>query len=217
MADTLNDMQRAQLDEYVTRLYVAEDHTLDWIQSEAERNGLPSISVRGFEGRLLQMLIHMSGAKRIVEIGTLAGYSGTWMARALPADGKLYTLEKSSKHAAVARASFERAGVSGKVELLEGDALDSLRKIASKAPFDMVFIDADKDRYPAYQEWAVEHVRPGGLIVAHNAFRSGRILEPADEGDKLMDQFNQSIAADSRLESMILAIGDGFAVGIKKQ
>jgi predicted O-methyltransferase YrrM len=217
MSDIINDMNRAKLDVYVSELYVEEDEALKWIQSEAERNGLPTISVRGFEGRLLQMLVYMSSAKQVVEIGTLAGYSGTWLARALPSDGKLYTLEKSSKHAAVARASFERAGVSDKIELLEGDALDSLKKVAPHGPFDMVFIDADKDRYPAYLGWAVDHVRTGGMVVAHNAFRSGRILDLTDDGDHLMDQFNRSLSVDARLESMILAVGDGFAVAVKKQ
>jgi predicted O-methyltransferase YrrM len=216
MADSINDTNRAKLDDYVTELYVDEDEALEWIQFEAERNGLPAISVRPFEGRLLQMLVYMSGAKNMVEIGALAGYSGTWLARALPPDSKLYTLEKSSKHAAIARASFQRAGVSSRIELLEGDALDSLKKLTPRGPFDLVFIDADKGGYPAYLEWAVANLRPGGLVAAHNAFRGGRILEPSDEADKLMDLFNHSLANDDRLESMILAIGDGLAVGVKK-
>jgi predicted O-methyltransferase YrrM len=216
MSDVMNDTNRAKLDDYVTELFVDEDEVLEWIQHEAERNGLPSISVRGFEGRLLQMLVYMSGAKKIVEIGTLAGYSGTWLARALPPDGRLYTLEKSSKHAAVARASFQKAGVSSRIELLEGDALDSLKKLSPRGPFDLVFIDADKGGYPAYLDWAIANLRPGGVVAAHNAFRSGRILEPSEEADEQMDLFNHTLANDSRLESLILAIGDGLAVGVKK-
>jgi caffeoyl-CoA O-methyltransferase len=216
MADTLNDFTRAKLDDYVSELYVREDDVLQSIGPEAEKQGLPAISVRPFEGRLLQFLVYMTGAKKVVEIGTLAGYSGTWIARALPADGKLYTLEKSSKHAAVSRANFERAGVSGKIELLEGDAADSLKKLASKVPFDLVFIDADKESYPFYLEWAVDHLRPGGTVAAHNAFRSGKIFSPTDDADRAMDAFNRSLAANPRLESTILAIGDGMAVGVKK-
>jgi caffeoyl-CoA O-methyltransferase len=216
MADTLNDFTRAKLDDYVSELYVREDDVLQSIGPEAEKQGLPAISVRPFEGRLLQFLVYMTGAKKVVEIGTLAGYSGTWIARALPADGKLYTLEKSSKHAAVSRANFERAGVSGKIELLEGDAADSLKKLASKAPFDLVFIDADKESYPFYLDWAVDHLRPGGTVAAHNAFRSGKIFSPTDDADRAMDAFNRSLAANPRLESTILAIGDGMAVGVKK-
>src|SRR5690242_12263991 len=107
MADSLNDTLRTQLDVYVTETFVNEDEILQSIQAEAARNELPAISIRAFEGRLLQMLVHISGAKQIVEIGTLAGYSAVWLARALPAGGKLYTIEKSSKHAAIARANFE--------------------------------------------------------------------------------------------------------------
>src|SRR5579864_4337202 len=121
-----NEQLLTPLDEYITGLFGQEDDALRWIQSEADRLGLPQISVKSFEGRLLQILVHASGAHKIVEIGTLAGYSGTWLARALPADGKLYTLEKSSKHADVARASFERSGVADKVEIIQGDAMDSL-------------------------------------------------------------------------------------------
>jgi caffeoyl-CoA O-methyltransferase len=134
----------------------------------------------------------------------------------LPADGKLYTLEVSSKHARVAHGSFERAGVSSKVEILEGAALDSLKKLSSSGPFDLVFIDADKEGYPEYLAWAIENLRPGGMVAAHNAFRHGGIIEPQDDGDRAMDAFNRALAADSRLESTILAIGDGMAVGIKR-
>jgi caffeoyl-CoA O-methyltransferase len=216
MADTLNDLTRAKLDDYVSELYVNEDEVLKGIQAEAERQQMPAISVRPFEGRLLQFLVYSTNAKKVIEIGALAGYSGTWIARALPADGKLYTLEKSSKHAAVARSSFERAGVSNKVELLEGDAQDSLKKLTSKGPFDLIFIDADKPGYPAYLAWSVDNLRPGGMVAAHNAFRSGKVLAPESDDDRAMDAFNRALAAESRLESFILAIGDGMAVGVKK-
>lgn len=207
---------RSQLDGYVTNLYAQEDDTLRWIQQEANRHELPTISLKPFEGRLMQFLVGLVGAKKIVEIGTLAGYSGVWMARALPADGKLYTLEKSSKHAQVARASFQRAGVVNKVEILEGDARESLRKLSVKGPFDLVFIDADKASYPDYLAWAVDNLRPGGLVTAHNAFRGGSILQPQSEEDRAMLAFNQSIADNPKLDAMILAVGDGMAVGIKK-
>lgn len=212
----MDEVVRAKLDEYVVDLFVNEDDALRSIQGEADRNDMPRISLQAHEGRLLQFLALASGARKAVEIGTLAGYSGVWLARGLPADGKLYTLEVSSKHARVARNSFERAGVGSKVEILEGDALDSLKKLSSKGPFDLVFIDADKEGYPQYLAWAVENLRPGGIVAAHNAFRGGAIIEPRDEGDRAMDAFNRTLADDSRLESTILAIGDGMAVGIKK-
>ena len=216
MADILNDSTRTKLDEYVSSIYVQEDDAFNWIQAEATRQQLPNISIRAFEGRLLQMMVIISGAKKVVEIGALAGYSGTWLARALPEGGKLYTLEKSSKHAGVARSSFERAGVSDKVELMEGDALDSLKKLAPRGPFDLVFIDADKGGSPAYLEWAVANLRPGGIVAAHNAFRSGKILSPQDDDDRGMDDFNRALANNPKLESFIFAIGDGMAVGVKK-
>lgn len=217
MADVLNDMMRARLDEYVEALFVTEDDVLKTIQAEADRQQMPQISIRAFEGRLLQMLVYMTGAKKIIEIGALAGYSGVWLARALPADGKLYTLEYSSKHAAVSRASFEKAGVSDRVTLIEGRGVDSLATLVSEGPFDLVFIDADKLSYPAYLEWAAENLRPGGLVAAHNAFRSGKVIDQQSDDDRAMDAFNRALAAEPRLESFILAIGDGMAVGVKRR
>jgi caffeoyl-CoA O-methyltransferase len=205
-----------QLDRYVTDLFAREDDVLAWIKAETVRQDMPAINLRPFEGRLLQILMFALGARRVVEIGTLAGYSGVWIARALPPGGRLYTLEKSSKHAQVARASFERAGLSERVELLEGDAHDSLRKLASSGPFDLVFIDADKGGYIDYLNWAVDHLRPGGMVAAHNAFRHGGVLNPENEDDRKIQEFNAALASDSRLESTIVAVGDGMAVGIKK-
>lgn len=204
-----------ELEQYVADLFAPEDDALRWIQTHAEQNALPAISIKAHEGRLLQFLLVAIGAKTVVEIGTLAGYSGTWIARALPAEGKLYTLEKSSKHAAVARASFDHAGVANRVEVIEGAALGSLKKLTNRAPFDAVFIDADKGGYPDYFAWAVEHVRPGGLIAAHNALRHGRIVAPESDDDRAMDAFNRAFAADGRLFSTIIMAGDGMAVGIR--
>jgi caffeoyl-CoA O-methyltransferase len=205
-----------QLDQYVTDLFAREDDVLAWIKSEMVRNDMPAINLRPFEGRLLQVLIYALGARKVVEIGTLAGYSGVWIARALPPGGKLYTLEKSSKHAQVARASFEHAGVAGRVELLEGAGQDWLPKLAPNGPFDLVFIDADKGGYPGYLAWAIDNLRPGGMVAAHNALRGGKVLAPESDDDRMIRAFNQALADDTRLESMILGIGDGMAVGIKK-
>jgi len=195
-----------RLDDYVNDLFVHEDDALAWIKAETSRHDMPAINLKSFEGRLLQMLIYMLGARKVVEIGTLAGYSAVWIARALPAGGKLYTLEKSSKH----------AGVGDRVELLEGDAHDSLRKITAKGPFDLVFIDADKGGYIDYLAWAVDNLRPGGMVAAHNAFRHGAVLAPENDDDRTIQAFNAALAKDTRLESTILAVGDGMAVGIKR-
>jgi caffeoyl-CoA O-methyltransferase len=205
-----------KLTEYAANLSAHEDDVLRWIEAETERNEMPTINVQPFDGRLLQFLMRAVGARKVVEIGTLAGYSAVWLARALPANGKLFTLEKSGKHAQVARASFERAGLDGKVELLEGPALDSLKRLQSQAPFDFVFIDANKDGYPVYLDWAVENLRPGGMVAAHNAFRSGSVLAPESDEDRLMAEFNRAWIANARLDSLILPVGDGMAVGIRK-
>jgi predicted O-methyltransferase YrrM len=201
---------------YVNDLYAPEDDALRWIQAEAARRGLPSISVQPFEGRLLHMLVLMSGARKVVEIGTLAGYSSVWMARALPAGGKLFTLEMDSSHAAMARESFARAGVSDRVEIREGAALDSLQTLSADTPFDFVFIDADKTGYPAYLEWSIANLRAGGIVAAHNALRDGAVLDPQDDGDHAIAAYNRALANDPRLESYLFAIGDGLTVGVKK-
>ncbi len=204
------------LNQYVTLLFASEDDALKTIQEETRLNNMPQISLAPQEGRLLQFLVRSVGARKAVEIGTLAGYSGTWLARALPDGGKLYTLEMDSKHARVARANFERAGVSGKVDLIEGPALASLETIQAHGPFDFVFIDADKGGYPRYLEWAIQNLRSGGMVAAHNAFRGGGVITPDNDDDRGMHHFNRSIAEDERLFSTILAIGDGMAVGIKR-
>jgi caffeoyl-CoA O-methyltransferase len=211
-----NDRILTQLDDYVIDLFAQEDDALRWIQAEADRNELPQISIRAHEGRLLQILMRAIGAMKVVEVGALAGYSGVWLARALPADGKLTTLEKSSKHAQVARASFERAGVADRVELIEGSALDSLKKLTAQGPFDFMFIDADKANYIHYLSWGVNNIRPGGLITAHNAYRGGRVLNPESDDDRGMAAFNEALAHDTRLDSTVIGVGDGMAVAIRK-
>jgi caffeoyl-CoA O-methyltransferase len=212
----MDETIREAIDQYISQLFAPEDDALRHIQAEANRNNMPEISIQPFEGRLLQFLAQMANAKKIVEIGTLAGYSAAWLARALPSDGKLITLDVSEKHANVAKANLANAKLSDKVEVRQGDAHDLLKKLSADAPFDLVFIDADKDSYPFYLEWAIENVRQGGIIAAHNALRGGKIVAPDNDMDRAMAEFNKRIAEDSRLSSFILAIGDGMAVSIKK-
>jgi caffeoyl-CoA O-methyltransferase len=213
MSDTL----RERFDHYIGELFSpGEDDILKQIQASTEANDMPSISVQPFEGYLLGWLVRLVGAKTIVEVGTLAGYSGTWMARSLSADGKLYTVEKSSKHAKVAQANFEKAGLHDRVEVLQGDALAILGKVAAQGPFDMIFIDANKDQYPDYLAWAVENLRIGGIVTAHNAFRNGEIFDPQTDNDKGMARYNQALADDPRMDSVIIPMGDGLAVGVKR-
>ena len=207
-----------QINDYINDLFAPEDDALRWIRAELVRQEMPMIHIQPYEGRLLQMLMLSCGTRKAVEIGTLAGYSAVWMARALPSENgsKLYTLEKSAKHAAVSRESFAHAGVSERIELLEGDALISLKKLSAQAPFDFVFIDADKAGYPAYLDWAVKNLRAGGIVAAHNALRHGRILNPESADDSAVHAFNAALAQHPKLESYIMPIGDGMAVGVKR-
>lgn len=201
------------LDQYIVETFGGNDGALDWIQAEAERQELPKISIRPDEGLLLHLLARSVSPSRIVEIGTLAGYSGVWLARALPANGQLFTLEMNPKHAALARQSFEQAGVADKVTLMEGPALESLNQLEGE--YDFVFIDANKSGYADYLHWAIAHVRVGGMIAAHNALRGGRVTAPESDDDKAMAVFNQALAAEKTLASTIIAVGDGMAIGVR--
>lgn len=205
----------APLDQYVIDLFAREDDALQWIQSEANRNGLPQISIRAHEGKILQLLLRAIGARKALEIGALAGYSAVWIARALPEAGRLFTLEKSSKHAEIVRRSVERAGVAAKVTVLEGAGLDLLDKMAAEAPFDFVFLDADRSSYPKYLEWVARHLRVGGILAAHNAYAGGRVLTPTSEDDWGMVAFNAALAAHPQFDGVIIGVGDALAAAIK--
>ena len=206
----------AEINDYVNRLFSPEDEVLKWVREQSELNGLPAISVQPHEGRLLQILVMLVGARNVVEIGTLGGYSGIWMARALPEGGRITTVEISEKHAAVAQASFERAGVSDRVRVKVGDANQVLQTLESEGLFDFVFIDADKESYPQYFEWSIANLRAGGMVTAHNALRRGMVIEPEGPDNLALAAFNQALSEDERLEGHLLAIGDGLAVGIRR-
>ena len=152
----------------------------------------PQISLEPNEAKLLQLLVRLCGAKRVVEVGALAGYSGICIARALPADGKLITIEVSSLHAKVARAHFAHAGLADKATVLHGAGVDVLPKLASAGPFDLMFIDADKGNYHNYLDWAADNLRVGGAVVADNAFWQDYIFDPADP--KTTGPWSRSIA-----------------------
>ena len=196
---------------FVRAMFAPEDAILQTVRQRTTEHGLPQIAIRPEEGQMLQFLASLVGARRILEIGTLAGYSGIWLARALPADGELTTLELDPKHAQVAREHFALAGVAERVRVVEGEAMHTLTHELADARFDMVFVDADKTGYPDYLAWSVEHVRPGGLIAAHNAFRSGHLFadDPASQATRRM---LEAMAEDARLLSTIIPVGDGIAV-----
>jgi predicted O-methyltransferase YrrM len=220
----LTEALRARLTRYICETFAPEDDAFREAHADATAQGLPAIAVSADVGRLLSLLVHISGARRALEVGTLGGYSGTWIARALPADGRLVSLELDPKHAAVARRQFDRAGVGDRVEVRLGPALESLaaldaaRERGESPPFDLAFIDADKDNYPAYLDFALRLVRPGGLITADNVLHMTSWPEPIDGGPtshaglEAIRAFNRRLATDPRLESTILPLRDGVAV-----
>lgn len=202
MADETTD----RVDAYIRELFIPDDDALREALRDMEAAGLPTINVPAALGRLLGVLVRAVGARRVLEIGTLGGYSAIWMARALPADGWLISLEVDPRHAEVARANLERVGVAGRVEVRVGKALDLLPALANDVPFDLAFIDADKVSYPAYLDWALRLLRPGGLIVADNVLRGGSVADPAaaDEDVRAINRFNRAAASDPRLDAIIL-------------
>jgi predicted O-methyltransferase YrrM len=207
-----------EIDAYVAGLYAPPDEALTAALRESERAGLPSINVSASEGKLLQMLVEISGARRVLEIGTLGGYSAIHFARALPEDGALISLELDVCHAEVARRNVERAGLSNKVEIRVGDARDALAGIIEngEGPFDLIFIDADKEGYPEYLDWSLRLSRPGTLILGDNAIRGGSVIDPDDHSSRAMREFNEKLAKDPRLSALILPLIrdriDGLAI-----
>lgn len=169
------------VDNYLLDALIAPDPVLADALAANAANGLPPIDVSPTQGKFLHLLARIAGARRILEIGTLGGYSTIWLARALPADGTLVTCEFNEKHATVAQANIERAGLSGQVEIRRGPALDTLPELAGGAPFDLVFIDADKRSNAAYLDWAVRLGRPGTVIVVDNVIRRGQIVGNAGD------------------------------------
>lgn len=211
---------RAFIEEKLTALYAPEDEALRAALEAARANGMPAIQISPLQGKLLQLLAKACGARKILEIGALAGYSGIWLARALPADGRLISLELSEKHAGVARASLERAGMGDRAEVRVGPAAELLAALAPLAPFDLVFIDADKPGYPTYLDWALRLARSGTIIVADNCIRGGAPLRDApDTPDaRALGEYDRRVASDPRLLSIALPLDeggmDGFAISV---
>lgn len=211
------------VDEYVTGLLAPPDEALDAAVRAGEEAGLPQIQVSPPQGKLLQLLAKTIGAQSILEFGTLAGYSTIWLARALPAGGRLITLEANPRYAKVAGASIAAAGLGEVVEVRVGPALDQLPQLAADGvgPLDLTFIDADKVHTPDYFAWALEHARPGGLIVADNVVRDGRLADPSDGDAAIAAQrrFHELLANEPRVEATtIQTVGgkgyDGFSVAL---
>ncbi len=213
----------AAVDEYLAGLLVPEDAALQAAVAASTAAGLPEIQVSVCQGKLLHLLARSHAARNILEVGTLGGYSSIWLARALPAGGRLVTLEVSPHHAEVARANIARANLAGAVELRVGPAIETLPKLAAegKGPFDLVFIDADKPTTPEYFQWALKLSRPGTVIIVDNVVRKGALVEsdstdPAVQG---MRRFATMLAAEKRVTATaIQTVGskgyDGFAIAL---
>ncbi len=204
----------AIIDHYIAELYAPTDEALESALGEARNTGLPEIQVSATQGKFIYLLAKLMGARRILELGTLGGYSTIWLGRALPDDGRLVTLELETAHAEVARANIARAGLSAKVEIIVGPALQTLPEVCSPGaePFDLVFLDADKENYLNYFRHIMRVVHSGSLIPADNVIRSGAVMAPRhdDPAAGAARSFNAMLAADNRVEAVVLQ-----QVGIK--
>src|SRR5579859_1581545 len=199
-----NARTRAFIDRELQVRFAPEDAALRGSIARAQAEDMPAIQISPLQGKLLQVLALACGARAILEIGALAGYSGVWLARALPSNGKLISLEVSPKHAEAVRATFAEAGVSDRAEVRVGSALDLLPTLVPDTPFDLIFIDADKENYPHYLDWAIKLSRVGSLIVADNVIRAGSVFQtpPPDENAVGIAAYNRQILEHPRLVSV---------------
>jgi caffeoyl-CoA O-methyltransferase len=211
------------VDKYISNLFIPPDEALTAAEQSHRLENLPPINVSPNLGKLLYLLAKLSNAKKILEVGTLAGYSTIWMARALPENGRLITLEIDPHHAEVAKKNIDRAGLSSKVDIRIGKAIDLLPQLVQEktGPFDMIFIDADKPPYTEYFEWALKLSRPGTLIIADNVIRDGKVLDQRNNDPmvKGAQRFNKALAENRKVSATILqTIGvkeyDGMAIAI---
>jgi predicted O-methyltransferase YrrM len=219
----MNQELWTSVDQYFCDLLIPADPVLDHALKSSAAAGLPPINVAPNQGKFLYLLARIRGCKKILEIGTLGGYSTIWLARALPADGRLVTLEFDPKHAAVARENFNRAGLAGRIDLRVGRAIEHLPKLASEnaAPFDLIFIDADKQSTADYFSWALKLSRPGTVIIVDNVVRDGNVIDAktTDESIQGIRRFAAMLARETRVSATaIQTLGtkgyDGFAIAI---
>jgi caffeoyl-CoA O-methyltransferase len=207
------------LETYTRELFAQEDEILQAIRRRIAEAGLPQITVKPEEGRFLQFITSLGGVQKALEIGTLGGYSGTWIARGLAPGGSLITLEREENRAELAREHFRLAGVAERVSVQVGDAHRLLQSLSPVGPFDLIFIDAEKEGYLQYLDWALANLAPGGLVAGHNAFSHGDVVDAANQTERahVLREFNQRLAQDQRLVSLIYPAGDGLAVGYLKK
>lgn len=195
---------------FVEDVHASHDQALDRAFRASELHDIPPIQVGASEGKTLEVLLRLAAARKVVEIGTLAGYSALWMARALPAEGRLWTLEHDPKHAEIARQNLAHEP---RVEVVEGDALAGLAKLEGEGPFCAVFVDADKERYDQYGRWALKNLRAGGLLIGDNAYLFGNLTEDSDRA-RAMRAFHEE--ARDAFDSVCVPTPDGLVVAIKR-
>jgi caffeoyl-CoA O-methyltransferase len=207
----------AELFEYLTTRFGTDDDLLRDLKRDADAKGIPAIQISEEQSAFMQVFLRSIHARRVLEVGTLAGYSAIVMARALPAVGRVDTIELNPMHAAFARSYVEKAGLSDVVTVFEGAGAEVLPKLVGE-PYDFAFLDADKKSYPEYLEHCYRLVRPGGVIAADNAFAFGQLFDatPTDREANSMIAFNDMIAKDNRFQCMIVPVGDGLLMAVKK-
>jgi predicted O-methyltransferase YrrM len=217
----MNERIAQRVDDYFAGLFVGDDVELQGVIASCERAGLPPIAVSPVQGKLLNLLVRMNGARRVLEVGTLGGYSAIWMARALPAGGRLITLEIDEHHANVARANVNAAGVGDLVKIRVGAALETLSNMSGEAPFDLIFIDADKRNNPRYIDYALRYSHVGSVILVDNVVRDGAVLDEhsSDPDVRGTRELLRELATNPRLYGTALqTVGhkgyDGFAIAV---
>lgn len=211
--------QWSNVDNYLIEKLIPKDDILEQVLVNNQQAGLPAFDVAANQGQLLALFVRMTGAKRILEIGTLGGYSTIWMARELPTDGELLTLEADAHHASIARQNLQLAGMAERVKLIEGPALNSLEQLGEHPPFDLIFIDADKPSNPDYLRWALRYSRSGTLIIGDNVVRDGEVTNPQSDDARVQGvrTFIEMLGEDPRLTATaIQTVGvkgwDGFTL-----
>ena len=212
-----------RVDDYINSVTIGPDAALEAAAAAAAAAQLPPISVTPAQGKLLHLMARAHGATRILEVGTLAGYSTIWLARAVPPEGRVITLESDARHADIARANIERAGLTGRVDVRLGNALDTLPQLAAEQqpPFDFTFVDADRTNLAEYFDWAVRLSRPGSVIIVDNVVRKGAVVDPSsdDPNVKGVRRFNDRLKGDTRVTAtMVQTVSakgyDGFAMAL---
>lgn len=220
-----NEQLWTKVDEYFIEKIIPTDEILEKVLTTNRELGIPEIDVSPTQGKLLYLLAKIKGARKVLEIGTLGGYSSIWLACALPETGKVYTLEVEQKYASIAKQNIQLADCQNKVEVIVGKALDTLPLLKERgvAPFDFIFIDADKQNNPHYLDWALSLAEPGAIIVADNVVRNGEVIDEASKDERVQGirRFMELLANEPRMESTaIQTVGtkgyDGFVIGVVK-